>query len=183
MLKLIIIILTIFIAGCVSQPDNNELWDNSIISGVAKSHDRFAFCSSCPKPTPKYIAEPAQAKLVVTTRERVNSFVPQKTHWTVFFELDSASISKDSLNVLRSIKVPSNYDIQITGYTDAHGSQAYNNKLALRRALSSSLIIQKFYPKHKILKTGKGKCCFYPSSPFDKKNRRVEISINKGVFK
>ena len=61
--------------------------------------------------------------------------------------------------------------ISITGYTDHFGTKAYNNKLALKRALS----VEKYLGLKNIRLFGYGKCCYISKRNF--KNRRVVIKI------
>lgn len=73
------------------------------------------------------------------------------------------------INIDKSIKSGNYKVLSITGYTDHFGTKAYNNKLALERALSS----EKFLDLRHIKLYGYGKCCY--ASKINRKNRRIVI--------
>ncbi len=97
---------------------------------------------------------------------------------TVFFKMDSSSVSNKDKMYLSHLKFNPNTTVLITGYTDAYGGDVYNLALSKRRALSVYEILKIQNPNNKFQLISKGKCC-YLSSPFDSKNRRVEIVVKK----
>ena len=98
---------------------------------------------------------------------------------TVFFEMDSSILSNKDKTYLSNLRFDENTTIQINGYTDAYGGDVYNLALSERRALSVYKILKINNPNNKVHLVSKGKCCYLTSSPFDPKNRRVEIVVQK----
>ena len=96
---------------------------------------------------------------------------------TVFFKMDSYSVSNKDKMYLSHLKFNPNATVLITGYTDAYGGDVYNLALSKRRALSVYEILKIHNPNNKFQLISKGKCCYLTSSPFDPKNRRVEIVV------
>ena len=90
------------------------------------------------------------------------------------FNFNSYKIDKlvrQRLNYISS-QIPLGKDVvSITGYTDHYGTESYNNKLALERALS----VEKYLGLKNIRLFGYGKCCYISKRNF--KNRRVVVKI------
>ena len=92
------------------------------------------------------------------------------------------------LRDLRSPEVQSLNCIQITGYTDSIGSQAFNDRLADNRARTvADYLVQGGIPSSIVTATGKGLCCYVAPNTFPDgrdnpegraKNRRVEVSVD-----
>jgi len=113
------------------------------------------------------VPKPAEKQPVVVQENKV-----------VYFPLGK-SIPKggDDLRPL-STQIPSIESIRVKGYTCDTGSKEANDRLALKRAIAVSKLLQELgVPQDKLLEVdGIGKCC-YKASPAE--SRRVEITINK----
>ena len=58
---------------------------------------------------------------------------------TLLFDFDKSVVKEEYVPILRNLityMVENNYDVTIVGHTDSKGSEAYNDKLSLRRAVS-----------------------------------------------
>ena len=105
----------------------------------------------------------------------------------VFFEFDSFALTKKSqtalIFVVNYLKEHPDLNIEIAGYTDNMGSEAYNNNLSTNRASA----VYKFLVEHNVNKdrlTYKGYGSLYPAATnandFGRaKNRRIELKILK----
>jgi len=92
------------------------------------------------------------------------------------------------LGDLRASEVQSLNAIQVVGYTDSIGSQAFNDRLAERRATTvANYLVQGGVPSSIVTANGKGLCCYVAPNTFPNgkdnpegraKNRRVEISVD-----
>ena len=92
------------------------------------------------------------------------------------FNFNSYKIDKlvgQRLNYIKTLIHNHKNVISITGYTDSRGTKSYNDKLALKRALS----VEKYLGLKNIRLFGFGKCCYISKRNF--KDRRVVIKINK----
>ncbi|MER3327955.1 MAG: OmpA family protein, partial [Candidatus Kapaibacterium sp.] len=98
----------------------------------------------------------------------------------IFFDFDSAILKKESTSELKRlvdfVQKNSIDKIKIIGHTDKVGSDKYNEKLSIDRAISVKKYISNSLPKLQITTIGKG-----ATEPRDKtddsKNRRVEIVV------
>jgi outer membrane protein OmpA-like peptidoglycan-associated protein len=98
----------------------------------------------------------------------------------IFFDFDSAVLQKESTSELMRlvdfVKDNNINKIRIIGHTDKVGSDEYNKKLSLERAISVKKYITSKLPKLNITTQGKG-----ATEPIDitddSKNRRVEIVV------
>ena len=58
---------------------------------------------------------------------------------TLLFDFDKSVVKEQYIPILRNVidyMVENNYDVTIVGHTDSKGSESYNEKLAMRRAIS-----------------------------------------------
>ena len=106
-------------------------------------------------------------------------------HFRLYFLLDTAVMTPESgsryLGVLDNIKQRPAYEVEITGYTDTLGSEAYNAGLGVERAavIRDALVSGGVDPKA-ITAAGRGK--LDPLVPTadqvpEPRNRRVEINV------
>jgi outer membrane protein OmpA-like peptidoglycan-associated protein len=108
---------------------------------------------------------------------------------SVNFAFDSAELTGDAKKELAKIiavlKDPDvkDADVIVSGHTDGKGSEAYNQKLSERRALSvKQYLAQSGIDNKRLTATGYGKSKpLLPEEPFNPLNRRVEFRNTKGV--
>ena len=58
---------------------------------------------------------------------------------TLLFDFDKSVVKEQYVPILRNVidyMVANNYDVTIVGHTDSKGSESYNEKLSMRRAVS-----------------------------------------------
>jgi outer membrane protein OmpA-like peptidoglycan-associated protein len=98
----------------------------------------------------------------------------------VMFDVDSASIKPGAYpeidNVANILQAYPQTNIRVAGHTDASGSEAYNQQLSERRAISvKNALIQRGVADYRIETIGFGESM--PISSSAAMNRRVEIRI------
>ena len=58
---------------------------------------------------------------------------------TLLFDFDKSVVKEQYIPILKNVidyMIENNYDVTIVGHTDSKGSESYNEKLAMRRAIS-----------------------------------------------
>jgi outer membrane protein OmpA-like peptidoglycan-associated protein len=108
---------------------------------------------------------------------------------SVNFAFNSADLTGDAKKELAKIiavlKDPDvkDADVIVSGHTDAKGSEAYNQKLSERRALSvKQYLAQNGIDNKRMTATGYGRSkLLLPEEPLNALNRRVEFRNTKGV--
>jgi outer membrane protein OmpA-like peptidoglycan-associated protein/tetratricopeptide (TPR) repeat protein len=109
----------------------------------------------------------------------------------IFFDKDKATLRKQSMleleTVYKLLKEKSDLIIEVSGYTDNHGSDAINKKLSLDRAKAVvTFLTKKGIPSKQLIAKGYGKENPIASNTLEngkpdlegmQKNRRVEIKI------
>ena len=159
-------------------------------AAVAKEDDQFVVCSNCPDNQLSKMPVPPKLVVRLSTPDKQTVLTVQEEHEgqnkkgeisrkpgraeTVRFNFDSARTSRheeDRLTeLLKELSRTSAFDL--TGYTCSIGTNAYNEKLSIRRAnhiagilKANGVIVGRV--------EGKGTCC--PVSEDKRLNRRVEI--------
>ncbi|RMH01683.1 MAG: OmpA family protein [Aquificota bacterium] len=110
---------------------------------------------------------------------------PLKVTARVHFDFNKATIKKEYIpllnEVVKVLKENPNVGVRIEGYTDDIGSKAYNDKLALKRAMAvRDYLIKAGIPKERIEVVGFGKERYIASNetPMGRfTNRRVEFIV------
>jgi outer membrane protein OmpA-like peptidoglycan-associated protein len=100
---------------------------------------------------------------------------------TILFPFDRAKVEDGSgLSLLANIlkQDPSVTGIRIRGFTCDMGAKAWNDRLAMRRAVSVAAILGKVGLKVDQV-SGEGKCCYVPGER--RLSRRVEISVMRSA--
>lgn len=104
----------------------------------------------------------------------------------IYFKTNSSTIRKDSQEGLTQIstalkELPKATIVTVEGHTDATGKATLNKKLSQQRADAVKFYLKKSGLNHLIIKaTGYGAERPLVSDPNDKKNRRVEIRLERG---
>jgi outer membrane protein OmpA-like peptidoglycan-associated protein len=104
----------------------------------------------------------------------------------IYFKTNSSTIRKDSQEGLTQIstalkELPKTTIVTVEGHTDATGKATLNKKLSQQRADAVKFYLKKSGLNHLIIKaTGYGAERPLVSDPNDKKNRRVEIRLERG---
>lgn len=107
----------------------------------------------------------------------------------VLFGFDESTLSPDATKAVGDVvkDVPDGAKVEITGYTDSKGEDAYNKKLSTKRAKAVEKAVKKARSDLTLTSTGKGSAD--PVEPNEEggednpdgraKNRRVEITWKK----
>jgi outer membrane protein OmpA-like peptidoglycan-associated protein len=103
----------------------------------------------------------------------------------VTFELNSAVLTPEAVTNLKQVAVAlidprlSGARFAVEGFTDASGSEAYNNGLSEKRAQSvTEFLMAEGVPAERLMAVGFGETKPRVSDPYDPINRRVEMRIN-----
>ena len=159
-------------------------------AAMAREEEQFVVCSSCPDnqlsmmPVPPKLAVrlTAPEKQAVPSRQEAHEALIKKSETTqppvrtetVLFAFDSAQLSRHESNrlieLLKGLPATSTYDLK--GYTCLIGTNAYNEKLSIRRAEHVADILKANRLKVRTVE-GRGTCC--PISNDKQLNRRVDI--------
>lgn len=111
---------------------------------------------------------------------------PEKTglDMLINFDLDSAELTPDARTKLTEFAKAlkdnrlSAHSFAVEGYTDASGSQNYNDDLSSRRAKSvSAFLLANGIEPVRLEAIGKGESNPRNADPYDPSNRRVEMRI------
>jgi len=127
----------------------------------------------------RLVAKKPVSLSVLISRNResdvANSTPGSRSDVTVLFDLNLAKLDESDRRLMN--QVPSGARVNVTGYTCSIGSEAYNDKLSLRRAE----VVANYLRSRGVTinaTDGKGECC--PVSTTDlSKNRRVLIEEEK----
>jgi outer membrane protein OmpA-like peptidoglycan-associated protein len=105
----------------------------------------------------------------------------------VNFNLDSAELTADAKAKLEEFAKAlkderlRNLHFRVEGYTDASGSEPYNEKLSGRRAESvTQFLTSNGIDAARISAVGLGESHPRSANPYDPINRRVEMRLNSG---
>ena len=196
------ILLVIVGTGCESTTNMPSKTDNKRFTQVAymKHADEkaeYRFCDMCPLKSGKTQPElPAPIAITsehavivgqddVTTQRSNVEGAPGKlaSKFIVNFALNSSSLDDDAHRVIGELlahlaRRTEVSEVEIHGYTDDIGTNAYNAKLALSRALAVSHELRAAGVKLTISSYGEGECCFITENDSEdsrRLNRRSEV--------
>ena len=122
---------------------------------------------------------------VGTAAECAQSAKPAGFDVMVNFELASATLTPDAVDNLKQVATAladprlSGAKFAIEGYTDARGTEVYNQGLSTERAKSvASYLMSQGVPAERLVAVGNGEASPRVADPYDPVNRRVEMRIN-----
>lgn len=100
----------------------------------------------------------------------------------VNFDFNQKQISEDAAKEIEKVLplAMSATKIVLNGYTDSVGSKAYNDVLAMQRAINTKQALRRKGIEIDIDVSGEGNCCYLANNDTEEgraKNRRVEISV------
>ena len=104
---------------------------------------------------------------------------------TLLFDFDKSVVKEQYIPILRNVidyMVENNYDVTIVGHTDSKGSESYNEKLSMRRAVSvkEKLLELGLSPDRIVGLEGRGELEPVASNETEEgraQNRRIEFNL------
>jgi outer membrane protein OmpA-like peptidoglycan-associated protein len=143
----------------------------------------FASAEACGGQAAAIPADPTEAQTVF--KQAIAARPPLPAHFRLYFFLDTALLTPDSgsayRTVLENIKQRPAYEVEIVGYTDTLGTEAYNAGLSLERAaaIRDTLVWGGVDPKEiTIAGRGEGDPLVVTGDQVpEPRNRRVEITV------
>jgi outer membrane protein OmpA-like peptidoglycan-associated protein len=129
--------------------------------------------------------EPVVQKLVEPKEEPAKAEEPLMVRARIHFDFNKADIKKEYIPLLKEVakvlKENPNINLRIEGYTDDIGTKAYNQKLALKRAMAvkNFLVKEGIKPERiRIVGFGKERYIAENTTPIGKlTNRRAEFIV------
>jgi outer membrane protein OmpA-like peptidoglycan-associated protein len=122
---------------------------------------------------------------VGTAQECAQQARPAGFDVMVNFDLASARLTPDAVENLRQVASAladprlSNARFAIDGYTDARGTETYNQTLSTERAQAvADFLVSQGVPPERLVAVGNGEDSPRTADPYDPVNRRVEMRIN-----
>ena len=173
----------LLLSGCANEkpiitedPKQQSLaWD--------RSDWRFCDQKECPKPTPKtvlVVVVPPTAESVVREPPKPAQMDRKVAPMSVTFQFASAALSDlAEMEITKTAAlIESGDSILVEGRTDDIGTQAFNDRLARRRAEVVAAYLKRMGVKNSIELRSQGKCCYATANNSDESraiNRRVEL--------
>jgi len=159
---------------------------------IIQDHYAFVFETAHCADTEQFLITNAVASippLEKSLKVNFNAFSPKAAipdskdtiikQWTVFFPVGKSALTAQEAQKLKhlvhGLKQDTAISVDVTGYTCRLGSSGYNQKLALKRAVTVADAIKKQGINVGAV-TGKAGCC-YISDTDPTQNRRVEITV------
>ena len=104
---------------------------------------------------------------------------------TLLFDFDKSVVKEQYIPILKNLidyMVENNYDVTIVGHTDSKGSESYNGKLSMRRAISvkEKLLELGLSPDRIVGLEGRGELEPVSSNETEEgrsQNRRIEFNL------
>jgi outer membrane protein OmpA-like peptidoglycan-associated protein len=147
---------------------------------------RFCEAAECAKPTPKTVLLVPSPKIIqpvaVIAPKSVLAFNKTRTI-SVLFQFSSAMVTSEAEKIIRKevAQLVTGDSIRVEGRTDDLGSQAFNDRLAHKRAVAVVTALKRLGSKGEIELQSQGKCCYAMANRSEAsraKNRRVDLQIS-----
>lgn len=185
----LIVALSMLSAGCATVPKpildkrvHVQYWEGEwrfCQGNECRTHSRKTVIVQTPQPAlvAAKPAVPLQPPVQAVQKKEVETML-------VHFGHDQLTPTKSGMHELEGVlrKIQSTQEaIQITGFTDAKGSEAHNAMLAKKRALFVADWLKRHGVKNRITVNAKGRCCYVAGNDTKTgraRNRRVEIDFN-----
>ena len=176
----------LLLSGCANEkpiisedPKQQSLaWDSS--------EWRFCDQEECPKPTAKtvlLVAGPPTAEPVVREPPKPAQVARKLVPMSVTFQFASAALSDlAEMEIKKAVALIEPGDsILVEGRTDDVGTQAFNDRLAKRRAEVVAAYLKRMGVRNPIELRSQGKCCYAIANNSDEAraiNRRVDLHFS-----
>ena len=157
---------------------------------MALNWDRseWLFCNTaeCAKPTPKtvlLVASPPVVEPVAQKPKEPARRITTTRTISVPFKFASATLTVQAEKIIRiAFEQPGTVNsILVIGRTDDLGSQAFNDRLAQKRAEAVAATLKRLGVQGNIEIRSQGKCCYATTNRSEEsraKNRRVDLQIS-----
>ena len=160
------------LGDCVQLNTFNDESQVNACEGIEEVVEEVAVPEPEPAPAPEPVAKEPIITMATLSGETL-------------FDSNSADLNSESEEVLAElVSELSTYqeisDIEVTGHTDATGSEEYNQALSERRAISVQAYLQAAFPSANVTARGLGETSPVStnSSPVGRQaNRRVDIQV------
>lgn len=167
---------------------------------AADRHDKYdplVYCGGtgpygCPQPTQKTVrAKPAPAPIeqppspvFASNAGAPTGAADMEAFSDVLFDFNKSVLTPTAQQDLRALSsVLKGRTLQLAGFTDSVGGEAYNDRLALARANAvRDFLVSRGLDAGAISTIGEGVCCYVASNSSDESrrlNRRVEIRLKR----
>ena len=185
-LCLITLLASSLLYGCAGEMVVARDTPRSLALNWDRSEWRFCEAVECAKPTPKTVLLVSSPPLVVPETMKAHEPV-----WTITttrtisvpFNFASASVTGQAEQVIRNefAHQLSGTSILVIGRTDDLGSQAFNDRLAQKRAEAVAATLKRLGVQGNVEIRSQGKCCYATTNRSEEsraKNRRVDLQIS-----
>ena len=185
-LCLITLLASTLLYGCAGEMIVTRDTPRSLALNWDRSEWRFCEAAECAKPTPKTVLLVSSPPLVEPVAQKQQE--PARTITTtrtisVPFKFASASVTVQAEKIFRNAfaQQVSGTSILVIGRTDDLGSQAFNDRLAQKRAEAVAATLKRLGVQGNIEIRSQGKCCYATTNRSEEsraKNRRVDLQIS-----
>jgi outer membrane protein OmpA-like peptidoglycan-associated protein len=185
-LNLITLLTSSLLYGCAGEMIVARDTPQSLALNWDRSEWRFCDTAECAKPTPKTVLLVSSPQVVAPATmkapEPVQTIMTTRTI-SVPFNFASASVTAQAEEVIRNAfahQLIGNL-VLVIGRTDDLGSQAFNDRLARKRAEAVATTIKRLGVQGDIEIRSQGKCCYATTNRSEEsraKNRRVDLQIS-----
>jgi outer membrane protein OmpA-like peptidoglycan-associated protein len=185
-LCLITLLASSLLYGCAGEMLVARDTSRSLALNWDRSEWRFCEAAECAKPTPKTVllmsSPPLVEPVAQKQKESARTITTTRTI-SVPFKFASAAITVQAEKILRNAFAQQGAvnSVLVIGRTDDLGSQAFNDRLARKRAEAVVATLRRLGVKGDIEIHSQGKCCYSTanrSEEFRAKNRRVDLQIS-----
>ena len=185
-LCLITLLASSLLYGCAGEMVVARDTPRSLALNWDQSDWRFCDTTECAKPTPKTIllvsSPPLVAPVTLKAHEPLQTITKTRTI-SVPFNFASASVTGQAEQVIRNefAHQLSGTSILVIGRTDDLGSQAFNDRLAQKRAEAVAATLKRLGVPGNVEIRSQGKCCYATTNRSEEsraKNRRVDLQIS-----
>ena len=185
-LYLITLLASSLLFGCAGEMVVARDTPRSLALNWDRSEWRFCDSAECAKPTPKTVllvkSPPLEAPVPMKGTEPIQAITTTRTI-SVPFNFSSASITAQAEKVIRNAFAHqlSGNSVLVIGRTDDLGSQAFNDRLARKRAEAVATTLKRLGVQGDIEIRSQGKCCYATTNRSEEsraKNRRVDLQIS-----
>jgi outer membrane protein OmpA-like peptidoglycan-associated protein len=185
-LCLITLLASSLLYGCAGEMVVARDASRSLALNWDRSEWRFCDTAECAKPTPKsvlLVSSPPLVEPVAQKKQEPARTITTTRTISVPFKFASALVTVQAEKVFRSAFAQrvSGTSILVIGRTDDLGSQAFNDRLAQKRAEAVAEALKRLGVQGDIEIRSQGKCCYTTTNRSEEsraKNRRVELQIS-----